>query len=311
MYSFFESNALTDDANYQKAQEYIDIDNFIDYYIANIYSANEDWPGNNNIFWRYKTENGGYDDTAVWYEDGRFRWMIKDMDWGFGLQVQVTSDTLAFALGQTSTQGNQGRGGGMGFNADYSTLFFRRLIENEDFKARFINRFCDVMNTNYNTDAVVAAINAYADSIAPAISEQVARYPSSAGGSVSNWEANVQTMVSFAQQRTGYVQGFLASQFSLGDVVTVTLQADSSAGCIRINDTDITTGTRGVTDASNWSGEYFVGTTQSFTAIPADGHSFVKFIVTDLATGTAKEYTTNSISIALGSKGASVQAVFA
>jgi hypothetical protein len=97
MYSFFDSYSMTEDANYQKAQEYLDIDNLTDYYIANIYSANTDWPGNNNVLWRYKTDNGGYDSTAVWYQDGRFRWVMKDMDWGFGLWAQGGPDKQYFA----------------------------------------------------------------------------------------------------------------------------------------------------------------------------------------------------------------------
>ena len=34
-----------------------------------------------------------------------------------------------------------------------------------------------------------------------------------------------------------------------------------------INDTDITTATRGITDISSWSGSYFAGTTQTVTAV--------------------------------------------
>lgn len=314
MYSFFQDNSLADGANYQKAQEYIDIDNFIDYYIANIYSGNQDWPGNNNIFWRYRTENGGYDSEAVWYQDGRFRWMMKDMDWGFGLQVQVSSDTLAFALGESASGGWGGGmggrgGGGMGFNADWSTLFFRRLIENESFVARFVNRFCDVMNTNYDAETVVAAINEYAAALADAMSEHVARYPG-AIGSMSDWESNVGGMIQFAQARTGYVQGFLANQFSLGGVATVTLETDSEAGYIRINGTDIAASTRGVVDASSWSGEYFAGTAQILSAVPLEGHRFVKFIVTDMKTGVAAEYAENVVTVQVGDGGTSVQAVF-
>ena len=76
MIAFFNSNSMTDEASYLKAQEYVDIDNLIDYYITNIYSGNTDWPANNNVFWRYKTDNGGYGNTAEWYMDGRFRWVI-------------------------------------------------------------------------------------------------------------------------------------------------------------------------------------------------------------------------------------------
>jgi len=305
MWNFFNDNSMTDSANYQKAQEYIDIDNFIDYYIANIYSGNTDWPANNNVFWRYQTTNGGYDDTAKWYMDGRFRWIVKDMDWGFGLMGQASSDTLSHAMNESSS----GMGGGGGFTSAEATLMFRKLLENENFLAQFINRFCDVMNTNYEESTVVALINEKAAEIETAIPEQANRYPSSVS-SVESWKSNVDTMITFAQQRTGYVQGFLQSKFSLSDVVTVTLSTDSEAGYIRINDRDITTDTPGVSDASSWSGSYFADTTQTFTAVSLEGHTFVNFIVTDTATGTTSEYTTDSIEVTLGSEGTVVQAIF-
>jgi len=306
MVEFFNNNSMTTEANYLKAQEYVDADNIIDYFITNIYSGNTDWPANNNVFWRYKTSDGGYDGAAEWYMDGRFRWVIKDMDWGFGLRSDVTGNTLLHALNESSSSGGRG---GMGFTSAESTLMFRKLLENEEFKAKFINRFCDVMNTNYDTDTAAAAINAMKDEIAVAIPEQANRYPSSVS-SVSSWESSVSSMISFAQQRAGYVQGFLQSRFSLSNVVTVSVKTDSGSGYIRINDTDIKAGTRGVSDASLWSGSYFAGTTQTFTAVPESGHSFVKFIVTDTASGTTTEYTDSVIEVLVGSGGTTVQAVF-
>ena len=309
MIAFFNSNSMTDEASYLKAQEYVDIDNLIDYYITNIYSGNTDWPANNNVFWRYKTDTGGYDDTAEWYMDGRFRWVIKDMDWGFGLMGQASSDTLAHALNESSS-GESGRGGGSsGFTSAESTLMFRKLLGNEAFLEKFINRFCDVMNTNYDTDTVVALIDEMKAAIEPAIEEQSNRYPSSVS-SVSSWESNIEKMIQFVEERTGYVQGFLQSRFSLSDIVTVTLNTDSDTGYIRMNDTDITVDTRGVSDASSWSGSYFGGTTQTFTAVALDGHTFVKFIVTDTASGATTEFTDSTIEVTLGSGGTVVQAIF-
>ena len=306
MIAFFNNNSMTSEANYLKAQEYVDTGNIIDYFIANIYSGNTDWPANNNVFWRYKTSDGGYDGAAEWYMDGRFRWVIKDMDWGFGLRSDVTGNTLLHALNESSSSGGRG---GMGFTSAESTLMFRKLLENEEFKAKFINRFCDVMNTNYETDTVAAAINAMKDEIAAAIPEQANRYPSSVS-SVSSWESSVSSMISFARQRTGYVQGFLQNRFSLSNVVDVAVKTDSGSGYIRINDTDIKAGTRGVTNASSWHGSYFAGTTQTFAAVPESGHSFVRFIMTDTASGATTEYTDSVIEVTIGSGGTTVQAVF-
>lgn len=371
VWSFFENNSLKEAANYQKAQEYIDVDNFIDYQIANIYSGNTDWPANNNVFWRYKTDNGGYDAEAEWYKDGRYRWVLKDMDFGFGLMGQVSNDTLAHAMSEAEGRGGfgggagrgngeknengaftlpegftppegfalptgmtlpaellpvdiagerqpggagapgegGGPGGGGGFTNAKSTLIFRRLLENEDFFHQFINRFCDVMNTNYDPDYVTAQIEAYQARIATAMTEQVTRYPS-AISSIETWESNIAKMTSFVQGRRPYVEGFLTEAFSLGNVVEVSLKTDSSAGYLSINDSPISNETKGVSDPSSWSGSYFSGTTQTLTATPTAGHTFVKWIVTDTATGSAKEYTDPSIQVTLGKAGTAIQALF-
>lgn len=308
MIQFFENNTMTDEDNYKKAQEYLDIDNFIDYYITYIYSANSDWPANNNVFWRYQTENGGYDQEAEWYKDGRFRWVIKDMDWGFGLMSDVSNNTLIHALNENSPA-SSGRGGGHGFTSDESTLMFRKLLENDQFKSQFINRFCDVMNTNYDSDTVIKAIEEMKGEIAPAIEEQSNRYPSSVR-SVESWENSIQKMIDFATKRGEYMRGFLQSRFSLGDEVTLSAKTDSSKGYIRVNNTDINTGTRGVSDSSSWSGGYFADTTQNITAVPLEGHNFVKLVVTDMATGEKTEYSESSIALKLSAEETIVEAVF-
>lgn len=117
-------------------------------------------------------------------------------------------------------------------------------------------------------------------------------------------------MVRFAQERAGYMEGYLQERFSLSNVVDVTLFTDSEAGFIRINDTDITEETKGVSDASSWSGRYFAGTAQRLRAEAKDGHGFVKFVVTDLAEGTTVEYRDPAIEVTLGSAGTKAEAVF-
>lgn len=358
MWNFFEENSMNDEANYKKAQEYIDIDNVIDYFIANIYSGNTDWPANNNIFWRYKTENGGYDSSAVWYMDGRYRWVLKDMDFGFGLMGQASDNTLEHATSEeegrggfpgrrdgeeggfennrdkeremdptgridlregggnentTSPGGLPGRNGEQGrmkgFTSASSTLIFRKLLENEEFKDKFINRFSDVMNTNYNTDYVMQTIDEFKGERETAMQEHINRY-SGAISSLEEWEQNIEDMKSYIKERTPYVQGFLKETFNLGDPAALTLLTDGDSGYIQINEKEIKAGTKGVADPRTWSGEYFTGTTQTIRAVSLEGNTFSHFIVTDMESGESLEYTEETIQIKVGSKGASIQAVF-
>ena len=49
----------------------MDINQFINYYIAQIYVFNQDWPQGNIKYWRPQTASG------------RWRWMLYDLDFGF------------------------------------------------------------------------------------------------------------------------------------------------------------------------------------------------------------------------------------
>ena len=89
----------------------IDIENFIIYQVAQIYFDNTDWPGNNIKFWRP--------------ENGKWKWILYDTDFGFGIwgNNNYQNNTLSFAL--------QSNGPGWP-NPPWSTLLFRRLVQNID-----------------------------------------------------------------------------------------------------------------------------------------------------------------------------------
>ena len=73
---------------YEEIENMIDIDNYIDYHLAQIYYANTDWPGNNIKIWRSRNQ------------DGKWRWILYDTDFGFGIwdPNAYTFNTLQFAL---------------------------------------------------------------------------------------------------------------------------------------------------------------------------------------------------------------------
>ena len=72
MLSFLKNNSLRDSSVYFELKTKMDVDNFIDYQISEIYFANTDWPGGNIKYWRPRTENG------------RWKWILYDTDFGFG-----------------------------------------------------------------------------------------------------------------------------------------------------------------------------------------------------------------------------------
>jgi len=66
--SFIENNDLRIFSNYEIVSNWMDIENFIDYQLFEIFIANEDWPANNMKCWKERDS------------DGKWRWIYFDGD---------------------------------------------------------------------------------------------------------------------------------------------------------------------------------------------------------------------------------------
>ncbi|MCL1864174.1 MAG: CotH kinase family protein [Defluviitaleaceae bacterium] len=73
---------LSDDTEFARLNEILDVDNFLWYYAFQIFIANADWPHNNLRRWRYTGEPFPGMASAL---DGRWRYAIFDLDQTFGL----------------------------------------------------------------------------------------------------------------------------------------------------------------------------------------------------------------------------------
>lgn len=297
MWNWFNTTTSLDStANYLKAQTFIDMDSFIDYYIINVYVNNNDWPGNNNQIWRYRTayptESTLSNNNA---KDGRWRWMLKDTDSGFSLYTGTAETKSLERLAKTTGTDYS--------NATWSTLFFRRLITNQEFKDKFVNRFCDLLNTNFNKDVVIAKIDEMSGNISGTIDRHIARWPNIIYGR-GWWEGTIEKMKTFADGRVSNMQTQLKSFFSIDEnMTTVTLNTSKERGYLTINGIPITNNTDGVTDPSSWSGTYFINKMQTISAIPYEGYRFDKFIV------GSKEYSEDTINV-MPTEATIIQAIF-
>jgi len=127
---------------YSEISNKIDINNFIDYQITEIFIAHQDWPDNNIKYWRTRTVN---DDSENSYgQDGRWRWLLFDTDHGF---INTELNSIEYAT-----------------RTDLETNLFRSLIKNEDFRNLFLNRFADHLNTTFKQERVIQEINGVKDS---------------------------------------------------------------------------------------------------------------------------------------------------
>lgn len=270
---YLQSNSITQAGTYEYIKTKIDVDNFINYYVSEIFFGNTDWPGNNVSVWRYKTEDGEYHPEAPYGQDGRWRWLLKDTDYSFGIyNKSVTHDTLRFAAGDTSE----------GYaNASWATFLFKNLLQNTEFRNKFINCFADQLNTSFVSDRVIQFINNFEATLSPEMLEHANRWQyikmTATTAKDTTWSQNVQVMRDYAKNRPSNVVQFIKNKFSSNGVTgtaNITLKTDCAQGYVRINTIDIKSTTPSVIDPSSWTGMYFTGIPVTVTAIPATGYVF-------------------------------------
>lgn len=260
---YLENNSLASAANYQYIQTRIDTDNFMDYFIANIYMDNGDWPGTNTVFWRKKVP---YTPGADYGQDGRWRWVFHDMDDTFG----VTNDSFNHNDLAAATATN----GPAWPNPAWSTLFLRRMLENPTFKTDFINRFADLMNTTFLPARVVSMLSAMNATILPEISEHQQRFKSPPTMDDRDFFVDFET--NFANQRPTFQRNHIRNKFGIASNINVTLDvSDSAAGYVKINTIEIKDGTDGISgNPYPWTGVYFSNIPVTLKAIANPGFVF-------------------------------------
>lgn len=239
---FLEKHDLAQPANFATVASLMDVENFIDYQIAQIYFDNQD-AGGNIKYWRPQTKRG------------RWRWILYDTDWGFGLH---DSD----AYNNNSLDFHTEPDGPLWPNPPWSTFILRKLLENEGFKKKFVTRFMDRLNTSFSTKEVIEDIDQLYAKFLPEISRHLARW----NQSEERWEMNVKRLRTFAYERPRYMRMHLMEKFNTGKMRKLEAIA-TTGGCIQINN-NIKIRTAG------FSGKYFENYPISIKAVPDYGYRF-------------------------------------
>ncbi|MBR6083301.1 MAG: CotH kinase family protein [Salinivirgaceae bacterium] len=242
MMDFIQSHDLTDDENYQKVAAQIDVDEYVEYLVSEIYGGNDDWPHNNVKMWKSK-KNGG-----------RWRWMLYDTDqsyniWGRDVDL-VTYDKLEKCLTEKGKNGDT-----------WSNVLLRNLVKNTTFRNKLVNRFADRMNREF----LPANINHLIDSLFNNIRSELPYHDY-----LWNSGDDGSRMKEFAKSRPANMRKHLRKSFDVGDDVEVTLNAnDSKAGYVELNSLTL--------KKFPWKGSYFTNVPVELRAVARPGYKFVRW----------------------------------
>jgi len=250
--TYISNNDITTDDVYKKVGDMMDIDEYMSYVITEIYAGNTDWPHNNVKIWKKNL-------------NGKWRWILYDTDFGFGLYDTNLHyhNTLLYTLGEKSDQ----------VPPDWSNLLLRRLILNEKFRNKFVDRFCIQISTTFEQKRV----NTIMDSLANKISSEILFHKSRWGVSDRSFVSDIAVMKTFTNSRPDIMMGFLSSRFAnSAKIQTVHLSSNLKGISYQMNDEQI------LDDSLTL--KYFNGRQLSLQTDPVFGYRFKQWEVLSLST---------------------------
>lgn len=243
---FLLANDLSDSAAYAEACRLVDVNEFINYQIAQIYYANYDWPGNNIRMWRERND------------EGKWRFMLYDTDFGYGITGEnPQTNSLEFALEPNGPDWP---------NPPHSTLLFRKLLENEKFKELFIQRFMVMIHSTFATGRADSILYAMKDAIKTEMDYHIQRWHHADDPNVP-WATLIDRMSYWGRNRQKAMQDVLKEYFDLDTPVAVNLSLS-----VEKSATLFAAGKR-LANAENRV-ESFKGLHLNVRVVPEDGYRF-------------------------------------
>ena len=202
---FFSTADFAVPENYEKAQKLINMENFTDYYILNLFGANWDWPTHNTYC---------YCDVQ---NNGKWKWIVWDADVAFMNSPQV--NLLHNAI--STEKGNE--------------IFFN-LMQCEKYLNYFCNRSCYLLNSQFTPERVCSTI----DSLSLMIGAEIDRETNRWGGSRTQWSENIDRIKKFAIERSAHLRSNMNAELKAGGQVYLgILNKEVSQGIVKINGNQI------------------------------------------------------------------------
>jgi len=238
------STDLSVQANFDSLAAVVDIQNFTDYWITEIWASNSSW-GHNVKLWKPKV-------------GGKWQFLFADLDRGF---TGSTNDPID---GFTIPQGN---------NYDYARTWLRNIFSNSGYADYFVQRFADHLHTTYHPTRVHEFIDRFSGRIRDEIPYHVARWTGTTSpygdgiATVDFWENQVLALRQFAEERQDFMLSDLQAEFGLQQIVTLSsMSIPAEGGSIVLNEFGI--------PGKLWSGSYFQDLPFTFSAKAAPGYTF-------------------------------------
>lgn len=189
-YGQLYDSSLIDEAALEQVERMVDLDNFTDYLITNMFFGNVDWPHANVRLWKSAEAVPGNP-----YGDGRWRWRLYDLDY-----TLPTNDLLVNSFEQVG-QSPVTREDATGLTA----LLYQRLWENPAYRQRFLERCRELLDTTFSRERLTRLLKEHLTEMEPDMAANLAVL----GREMPQWEAAARTLEENLLLRWDYFSGLV------------------------------------------------------------------------------------------------------
>jgi hypothetical protein len=163
---------LDQDAFFNLISQKIDIQGMIDFFIAEMYLGNIDFPENNHTLWRPDSEGG------------KWRWFFYDCDACF---YRYNYNPVFDYINELDEFQRY---------PDWSLIILKRLLENKEFRNQFTQHFYQSVNTVFTPERVISKIDSFKLVYQPLMAEHIERWREPED--ITSWLNNIEKLKQFA-----------------------------------------------------------------------------------------------------------------
>jgi len=207
MMNYINTHDMNLSSNYEHLKTLIDIDNFITYMGHCIYVGKWDWPNNNDASWRPRIV------------DGKWKWIQYDMETSFGVATG-----LGPQYSMLGPQLNMLKAAIVGIDIPGFERYgphpiMKRIYNNEEFKAAFLDWFDEHMDHEFHPDSMNLVLDSMVAEISPYMEEYKHRWPF-IGNINGEWGDALDIVRDFNERRPEYMRSHL-QEYELGQLTPV------------------------------------------------------------------------------------------
>ena len=241
LYNFIMANSMTNVANYAYVESKLNFKSLVDYMVYNSYVVNSDFINWNSAWWRGRATQGDKKKWRYWMWD-----MDNVYDLGENFSNLPTTDMNSSPCDYTNTFQNAGP------NMGHPDIL-EKLMTNPDFKAYYINRYADLINTALTCSKIKAHYNYFKSILTPEMPRQIAKW----GGTMVEWQTNMDTLAAKIDKRCKLIDSAIVNCFNVTGPWNITVDVDPpGAGDVKLNSIWL--------NNFLWTGKYFGGVKMTF-----------------------------------------------